>query len=140
MTDPSIKMEMDQNFFRQLLTSQSDNTEKCLSVVTGLESFDQPIVNHISRIIKVYFFAEVTNGHCSILKVVESLNDIINNEDLSIRRSGIDILTTILAELPDNLLNTEEIKYFVDFHCCLLLDHHSFIPFVLKGLLALVSL
>ncbi|KAK7573753.1 hypothetical protein V9T40_010944 [Parthenolecanium corni] len=117
MTDPDTRVEMDPNFFWQLVKSPSDSRETYRSVVT-----------------------DITNGHSSILKVVESLNDILTNQDLTIRRGGVEILTTILSELPENVLNAEEIKYFIDFYCCLLLDHHSFIPFILKGLLALVKM
>lgn len=78
------------------------------------------------------------NGTLSLRNLTENLETLLVNEDISLRRGGTELLATVLSELPDDFLKAQEIIFILDFYCNLLQDHHSFIPIILKALLALV--
>jgi hypothetical protein len=44
----------------------------------------------------------------------------------------------VLQALPPSLVNAKELEHLVGYYANCLADHHSFIPAVLRGFLALV--
>ncbi|XKL69048.1 hypothetical protein PGB90_006817 [Kerria lacca] len=84
--------------------------------------------------------SDLRNGTLSLRNLTENLETLLVNEDISLRRGGTELLATVLSELPDDFLKAQEIIFILDFYCNLLQDHHSFIPIILKALLALVKM
>nr|XP_012153539.1 PREDICTED: MMS19 nucleotide excision repair protein homolog isoform X2 [Megachile rotundata] len=83
---------------------------------------------------------EIQSGHAQLYAIVEELGPFLTEKDVSIRDKGINILSTVLSYLPNNFLNEAELHFITSFYCDRLKDHHSIIPAVLKGILAIVQM
>lgn len=90
-------------------------------------------------IIKI-FVTDLNSGSISLSKLTENLGHLLTNDDIVLRRGGLEVLCTVLQKLESDFLNDKEIEFLTGYFCNCLLDHHSFIPIVLKGLLALVCI
>lgn len=75
-----------------------------------------------------------------VVTLVDGLRTPLTDSDKDKRRTGVEILSLVLSQLPINILNTTEITFLTEYYCGCLLDHHSMIPAILKGVLALVSI
>lgn len=54
------------------------------------------------------------------------------------REGGVTALSSVLSQLPNDFLNESELHFITMFFCDRLKDHHSIIPVVLRGILAIV--
>lgn len=50
------------------------------------------------------------------------------------------LLSTILKDLPSDLLNEQQLDFLTTFYCDRMKDHHSVIPAILEGILTLTSM
>ncbi len=89
-------------------------------------------------ILRMFRVTDIENGTLTLFLLTEKLENLLTSEELILQRGGVDILATVLEELRDDFFSCQEITYLIQFFCSRLSDHHSFIPFALRGLLALV--
>lgn len=59
---------------------------------------------------------------------------------VEVRRAGTELLSAVLARLPDVWLSAQQIEFIVTFYCDRLNDHHTVTPATLTGLLAIVRM
>ncbi|XP_054016831.1 MMS19 nucleotide excision repair protein homolog [Hylaeus anthracinus] len=83
---------------------------------------------------------EIQSGHVKLSTVVEELGPFVTDKDARTREKGIDALSSILSQLPKDYLNEAELHFIITFYCDRLKDHHSIIPAVLRGILAIVQM
>lgn len=75
-----------------------------------------------------------------ISQLVEALGIALTSTVTPKRALGTRFLSTCLEKLPSNLLNTTQIDFMAEFYCDRLKDHHTVIPNVLVGILALTTM
>ncbi|XP_023233513.1 MMS19 nucleotide excision repair protein homolog [Centruroides sculpturatus] len=63
----------------------------------------------------------------------------LTNKSYNERLKGIFVLSNFISEISSKLTNRSEVEHLLIFFCDRLKDHHSIIPYVLKGILNLVS-
>ncbi|XP_035736209.1 MMS19 nucleotide excision repair protein homolog isoform X1 [Vespa mandarinia] len=83
---------------------------------------------------------EVQLGELKLSTFVEELGSFVTNKDVSVREGGVTALSSVLSELPNDFLNETELHFITVFFCDRLKDHHSIIPVVLRGILAIVQM
>ena len=62
-------------------------------------------------------FAELQKRQTTLIDVVQSLGDYINDEDEKVRSRAISYLTAILSGLPQNYLTRQQIQVLCQFFC-----------------------
>lgn len=82
--------------------------------------------------------SDIVNQKFKFVSVIESLRDVLTNQDVAVRERGIDFLSWILTEIPPDLFSGQEISVVVNFYSDRLKDHHNIAPATIRGLLALV--
>lgn len=75
-----------------------------------------------------------------ISKVVEELGPALTHKDVEIRLKATQFLSDLLREIPNDLLDDNQIKFITTFYCDRMKDHHSIAPQVIVGLLAIVKM
>ena len=80
-------------------------------------------------------FAELQNRQTTLIDVVKSLGEYINDGDEKIRSKAISYLTAVLSDLPPNYLTRQQIQVLCQFYCDRIEDGGA-----IEGLLKLQSL
>ena len=62
-------------------------------------------------------FAELQNRQTTLIEVVKSLGEYINDGDEKIRSKAICYLTAVLSSLPHNYLTRQQIQVLCQFFC-----------------------
>ncbi|KAK0162859.1 hypothetical protein PV327_006601 [Microctonus hyperodae] len=83
---------------------------------------------------------DIEKGTIKLFKVVEELGEFLTNTDASIRENGVRSLSIILLNVSKNFLNEQELQLMTLFYCDRLNDHHSIIPAIITGILAIVQM
>ncbi|KAF7410203.1 hypothetical protein HZH68_004584 [Vespula germanica] len=83
---------------------------------------------------------EIQLGKLKLSTFVEELGSLVTNKDVSVREGGVTALSSVLSQLPNDFLNESELHFITMFFCDRLKDHHSIIPVVLRGILAIVQM
>jgi DNA repair/transcription protein MET18/MMS19 len=60
---------------------------------------------------------ELQNRRTTLIEVVQSLGEYINDEDEKIRSKAISYLTAVLSSLPENYLTRQQIQVLCQFFC-----------------------
>jgi DNA repair/transcription protein MET18/MMS19 len=61
--------------------------------------------------------AELQNRRTTLIEVVQSLGEYINDEDEKIRSKAISYLTAVLSSLPQSYLTRQQIQVLCQFFC-----------------------
>ena len=61
--------------------------------------------------------AELETKQFTLIEVVQSLGEYINDEDASIRSKAIGYLSAVLAALPDKFLSRQQLSVLCQFYC-----------------------
>jgi DNA repair/transcription protein MET18/MMS19 len=80
-------------------------------------------------------FAELQNRRTTLIDVVKSLGEYINDGDEKTRSKAISYLTAVLSDLPPNYLTRQQIQVLNQFYCDRIEDAGA-----IEGLLKLQSL
>lgn len=72
-----------------------------------------------------------------ILQFVESLGPALTSTITPIRSLGTKFLSQALTKVSSNVFDSSQVKFLTNFYCDRLKDHHTVIPNVLVGLLAM---
>ncbi|XP_026830696.1 MMS19 nucleotide excision repair protein homolog isoform X2 [Ooceraea biroi] len=83
---------------------------------------------------------DIESGSMKFLTVVETLGSYITDQDNVTRGKGITVLSSVLSQLSQDYLTELELQYIVAFYCDRMKDHHSIIPPVLNGVLAIANM
>lgn len=83
---------------------------------------------------------DISNKKLDISEFVEELGPALTHEDHSIRMKATMLLSTILKDLPSDLLNEHQLDFLTTFYCDRMKDHHSVIPAILEGISTLASM
>lgn len=73
----------------------------------------------------VTYFADIKNGECTFLQVVESLQTLLTHESVEQREKGIEVIVAILKELHDNSISDSELRIICNFLLQRLRDRHQ---------------
>ncbi|XP_011297077.1 MMS19 nucleotide excision repair protein homolog [Fopius arisanus] len=84
--------------------------------------------------------SEILRREITLCEVVEQLGELLTSTDISVRANGVLSLSTIIQKLPQDFLNPQEVQLLTSFYCDRLKDHHSIIPSVILGILAIVQM
>lgn len=83
---------------------------------------------------KLLLFSEISDRKLTFLQFIESLEEILTSTDKSVRLNGVTALVSVLKQLSLDFFMPEELEYINQFLCDRFIDHHSFVPIVLKGI------
>uniref|UniRef100_A0A1B6CXX0 MMS19 nucleotide excision repair protein n=4 Tax=Clastoptera arizonana TaxID=38151 RepID=A0A1B6CXX0_9HEMI len=76
----------------------------------------------------------------SIVSLIEDLEPLLVNTNLSKRKIGVEAIVNVLQTLPATFLSEEQISYICQFLCDRIKDHHSLTTAVLDGICAIVKM
>ncbi|KIJ55124.1 hypothetical protein M422DRAFT_23773 [Sphaerobolus stellatus SS14] len=82
--------------------------------------------------------SDITTGKGTLLHVVKALGDYLTTEEESIRSKGVDLLSSVLSQCPDQKITKQSAHVLTIFYCDKLEDSDTLIP-ALKGLESLTS-
>ncbi|WEW58409.1 hypothetical protein PRK78_003877 [Emydomyces testavorans] len=60
---------------------------------------------------------ELDTKHTTLISIVQSLREYINDEDASIRGKAVSYLTAVIKALPSNFLSRQQIQVLTTFYC-----------------------
>lgn len=75
----------------------------------------------------------------SLCDIVEGLKHFLTNTSPTERAFGVQLLVDVLQNLSTTKVNDKELTYLSAFFVDRLKDHHSVVPHVIVGIIALVS-
>jgi DNA repair/transcription protein MET18/MMS19 len=67
--------------------------------------------------LRLVLFAELQNRQTTLIDVVKSLGEYINDGDEKSRSKAISYLTAVLSDLPPNYLTRQQIQVLCQFYC-----------------------
>jgi len=73
----------------------------------------------------------------TLVELLEVLGPALTNQKASIRVSGVQLVSGVLARLPEDFLPQEDAGLLIAFYTDRLRDHHSLLPSTLRGLASL---
>lgn len=82
----------------------------------------------------------MVSNKCNITDIVEKLGPVLTNADVEKRRKGVEFLTELLIQVPEDFLPENQLKFILAFYNDRLKDHHSLAPTVLTGVLTLARM
>lgn len=62
-------------------------------------------------------YAELESKQLTLINIVQSLGEYINDEDGTIRSKAVGYLSAVLAALPDKFLTRQQIEVLCQFYC-----------------------
>lgn len=80
------------------------------------------------------------NKRIDIAELVEKLGPTLTSPDVEKRAKGMNLLSSVLNDLPTDTLNATQLNFISTFYCDRLKDHHSVVPFTLPGIQALARM
>lgn len=86
------------------------------------------------------FFSDIESKETDISSLVENLGFALISTDVELRAKATNLLSTVLANLPKELLNDVQLNFISTFYCDRIKDHHSVMPGVFTGMVALASM
>lgn len=96
---------------------------------------DEEIFNRTPSII-----LDIVAQKLDITKLVENMGKVLTNSEATNRLKGMRFFTKILKEMPKNYLTEIQVNFISKFYIDRLKDHHSIIPAVLDGYLAIIEM
>lgn len=86
------------------------------------------------------FFSDIESKKTDISTFVENLGFALISTDVELRAKATSLLSNVLASLPKDLLNDVQLNFIFTFYSDRLKDHHSVMPGVFSGMVALASM
>ncbi|XP_037041244.1 MMS19 nucleotide excision repair protein homolog [Bradysia coprophila] len=83
---------------------------------------------------------DIESKKTDISTLVESLGFALISTEVELRAKATNFLSTVMATLPKELLNDVQLNFISTFYCDRLKDHHSVMPGVFTGMVALASM
>ncbi|XP_066598678.1 MMS19 nucleotide excision repair protein [Prorops nasuta] len=84
--------------------------------------------------------AEIESSSIKLCTLVEELGPFLIDKDVIRREKGVLILSSVLAQISSEFLHEAELHFLTNFYCDRLQDHHSIIPAIIQGILAIVQM
>lgn len=84
--------------------------------------------------------SDIVAGRIDIAVIVENMGAILTHEQAEKREKGMQFYSKLLKKLPENFLTDLQVRFISKFYIDRLKDHHSVIPPVLDGYLAIVGM
>ncbi|XP_019868271.2 MMS19 nucleotide excision repair protein homolog [Aethina tumida] len=104
-------------------------------LIEEIKHLDKDDVNFTKKCSKIV--SDVQNNKLSILELIQSLQSLLTNPIVSKRELGILILSDVLENISDHVLNGQQLSVICNFYSDRLKDNHQVLPSTLKGILAL---
>lgn len=86
------------------------------------------------------FFTDIESAKTDITALVENLGFALISSDVELRAKATNLLSNVIASLPKELLNDVQLNFISTFYCDRLKDHHSVMPGVFTGIVAVASM
>lgn len=86
------------------------------------------------------FFPDLTANKYDITQLVERLGPILTHTIAETRRKAVQFLSEVIAQLPGEFLQANQIQLILTFYNDRLKDHHSLLPHVLGGIHSLTHM
>uniref|UniRef100_A0A1A9WFT3 MMS19 nucleotide excision repair protein n=1 Tax=Glossina brevipalpis TaxID=37001 RepID=A0A1A9WFT3_9MUSC len=83
---------------------------------------------------------DLTNHFYDIGELCEKLQTPLTSTNVERRVQGTLLLTRVLAQLPKDMLSSQQLGVMVEFYASRLKDHHNVIPAVIEGIDALIQM
>jgi DNA repair/transcription protein MET18/MMS19 len=101
---------------RDYLLAVDNDKARALSIAHATAQGTNPsqIAKHFVEIMSL---AELQNRQTTLLDVVQSLSEYINDENEKVRSKAVSYLTAVLSGLPQNHLTRQQIQVLCQFFC-----------------------
>uniref|UniRef100_A0A1B0GLE4 MMS19 nucleotide excision repair protein n=1 Tax=Lutzomyia longipalpis TaxID=7200 RepID=A0A1B0GLE4_LUTLO len=83
---------------------------------------------------------ELTRNAFSITELVEKLGPLLTSQNTGHRSRTLELFSEILKSLPRDFLKASQLKFIITFYADRTKDHHSVIPAILTGTLAIARM
>ncbi|XP_030373580.1 MMS19 nucleotide excision repair protein homolog [Scaptodrosophila lebanonensis] len=83
---------------------------------------------------------DVTAGSYDLAILAEELGFALTSQDTDARVAGTNLLSSVLAGLPVDILNAQQLEFLTTFYTDRLRDHHNVMPAIIEGINALVHM
>ncbi|CAB3246836.1 unnamed protein product [Arctia plantaginis] len=83
---------------------------------------------------------DIVAEHIDLSHIIENMGAVLTHKETEKRCRGMKFYTKILRELPKSILSETQIQFISTFYIGRLNDHHSIIPSVIEGYLALIDM
>lgn len=84
--------------------------------------------------------SDIVAEHIDLSRVIENMGAVLTHKETEKRCRGMRFYTKMLKELPKSILSEAQIQFISTFYIARLNDHHSIIPSVIEGYLALIDM
>uniref|UniRef100_A0A1A9ZVL5 MMS19 nucleotide excision repair protein n=1 Tax=Glossina pallidipes TaxID=7398 RepID=A0A1A9ZVL5_GLOPL len=105
------------------------------AIIEELLETDIDLEEGVEQIVK-----DLTSHFYDIGELCEKLQTPLTSTSVERRVQGTLLLTRVLAHLPKDMLNSQQLNVMVEFYAARLKDHHNVIPAVIEGIDALVHM
>ncbi|KAL9890482.1 MMS19 nucleotide excision repair protein [Glossina fuscipes fuscipes] len=105
------------------------------AIIEELLETDINLEEGVEQIVK-----DLTSHFYDIGELCEKLQTPLTSTNVERRVQGTLLLTRVLAHLPKDMLNRQQLNVMVEFYAARLKDHHNVIPAVIEGIDALVRM
>lgn len=85
-------------------------------------------------------FLDIRSKIYDVVSLCEQLNFALTSTNVSHRVQGTLLLSRVLANLPNDELNSEQCEVLANFYAARLKDHHNVIPAIIEGFDALAHM
>ncbi|KAL9698740.1 hypothetical protein quinque_002181 [Culex quinquefasciatus] len=83
---------------------------------------------------------DIASRKLDLSEFVEELGPALTHEESAMRLKATSLLSSVLEKLPTDFLSEQQLDFLVTFYCDRMKDHHTMIPTILDGLLALANM
>lgn len=87
-----------------------------------------------------FVYTDIESKKTDISTLVENLGFALISTDVELRAKATSLLSNVIASVPKELLNDVQLNFIATFYCDRLKDHHSVMPGVFTGMVALASM
>ena len=100
-----------------VLAIESNKDEAAAIAKSSANSMFQSSTNTTDYLILTIMYQELEDRQITLIDLVQSLGDYINDEDVSIRTRAISYLVAVLSFLPTKFLSRQQIQVLNQFLC-----------------------
>lgn len=86
------------------------------------------------------YISDIENKSYDVTNLCENLSFALTSSSVEQRVQGTLLYSRVLAELPKDLLSTQQLEVLANFYAARLKDHHNAMPAIIEGIDALVRM
>lgn len=83
---------------------------------------------------------DIASRKLDLSEFVEELGPALTHEEPAMRMKATTLLSSVLEKLPTDFLTEQQLDFLATFYCDRMKDHHTIIPAILDGILALANM